>query len=188
MSINGINGNLTKFLGNLKLNAGKDSLNGLMDPAELATPRSLAANTDPSNLMARNYADPNPEKSKYILAKLNSFETEKTLKNKMDSIVSLLKTEIGDDRSSAAAGLNALKAKKLISQVKRDEVVEESEDHLKSSRDDLEKAAEEAVASNEVDFTPLPTGSNADSGSAPTPEAEAAPTPDAAAVSVDITV
>jgi hypothetical protein len=194
MSINGI--------GNLLINNLVESVINAKDIApdkpaqqliEKASPSPISVAESPdygrSNLMAGNYADPAPEKSKYLQATMKSFQTEKSFKNKVDSIVSLLKA--GIDNKYAEGPTLLLKAKKHLQRLQNEEVVEESKEHLKNDREALAEAAQGDQAVLDANGNPLPETADVDSGSAPVSETEtaAAPAHDAAAqVSVDVVI
>jgi hypothetical protein len=182
MNIDVISNGLAFFQGNLKPNYEDTK------PAAKQVSETNEIDTRQDNLMAGNFLDPNREKSKYVKATLQSFETQRTVNNKMDSIVSMLAAQIEDPGSTAEAFATSLRAKRMLRQVQNAEVVKESEDYLKSDREKLEESAQGTPASGDAQGASAQAADNSDSGSASTSEAEAAPAPEAAAASVDITV
>jgi hypothetical protein len=195
MSINGVEGRLTYFAGNSASSAGEQNSDN-QDTQISAKPSSISLAESPeygrSNLMAGNFADPNPEKSKYLLATMKSFETERSFKNKLDSIVSLLKAGLDEDNKYTQATLTSIRAKRHLQQIQNEEIVEESKERLKKDREGLSEAAQGEEAALEANGNPVAAATSGDTGSAPANSAETAPTAKsavaAAEVSVDIVV
>ncbi len=158
------------------------------------------------NLMSGNFADADSGVSKYITAKLESFEIAHQIKNAMHSQVSTLLDAAGGlaapsrskDKYAYLNGgaLSELEIKRLAKQEAAQKVMEAAEKDFKETRDDLEAAVEAAAAPKDAQGEPILLSSGSDS--APVPQssvvqaaeasAEAAAEAQAAALPVQVPV
>ena len=186
MNIDGISSSLIYFQGNLKPNS-VDAI-----PAAKQVPEINEIDTRRDNLMADNFLDPNKEKSRYVDATLQSFHVRDVAGAKRAAIVAIVAAEIKEidviNANAVKGGSKKNAANKYYSQVNQAEIIESSEDHLKSEREKLEEAAQGTPASGDAQGASVQAAPTSDSGSASTSEAEAAPLPEAVAASVDVTV
>lgn len=115
--------------------------------------------------MQGNFVDKNREQSKYVQHATAGQKAEKHLGDRMNSLVAVISSEIAyavaavEARGSktGAGGIAyavALKSKRKVTDLIQDEVCEKSKKHLKETRDDIEKKAQEAMAPAETQDTP----------------------------------
>lgn len=152
----------------------------------LATISSLLAETDPDNLMAANYADSSPDRSKYLTAQLQSHQAENKLASKRNALVGVLAAGIMTPSKYTDGVLIKTRAERLVRDAARPGLQEDFEEHLEGSRERVAQGAEDALdaAAGEA----WPESAPPPEGDAPAQDAAASPPTGGQAARVDITV
>jgi Predicted membrane protein len=148
---------------------------------EAAISQAASSHAEPSNMMSRNFASAEREQSRYIEAtRIGMKASQKVNSQQQNALTSIMQQAKMEYENAATAGERyiALKrAEKKISWHQSDEVRKLAEEtHLKESKEDLEKRAQEATApkdENAGEAAPMPEISDP----APAPEASAEPAP-----------
>lgn len=135
-------------------NAEADAVTLEASPGKSTPPRS-----DSSSVMSGNFFDAAYSKSKYVQAQLDAKKSDREFSNRMDAVVSTLFNEmqlaisqrqvLTHGKSVFGASSEAyktyIKAPRRVLTVVEDEVQEKAKEHLKATREDIEKAAEAAL-------------------------------------------
>ena len=132
------------------------------------------------SLMVRNFAGSGTGQSKYIKASLNGFQAEKEAGNKYMGMVDTLMSEISSEMAKHPRGGNALinriskRAEAMLERDRQEEVVREAKVHLDKSKEELERATEEAMAPKDEQGRPIELAGGSVGESVPAPDIPAA--------------
>ncbi|MYL82374.1 hypothetical protein GTA51_04375 [Desulfovibrio aerotolerans] len=123
-------------------------------PGQTTAATAVAAQSDfarTDNMLSGNFVKTNFEQSKYLASRLDSYQTEKSFSNSMNSMLTDLTAQlaVAASRSGAsiyvAATINAHKADKSVRQLVDQQVAQTSQASLDATRDDLEARAQAAT-------------------------------------------
>lgn len=107
--------------------------------------RSGAGNA--SSVMANNYAGASSGRSRYVIANLESFQTERNVfAGKMNGLVTMMEISTAEMSRYTAAFVIKAKLERQMRTHKNGEVTEQAEQHLEESRTRLEEAASNVSA------------------------------------------
>lgn len=129
-----------------------------------------------ANMLAGNFVSATSEPSRYITARIDGLQAQKTSDNKLDLLLASMPALQGGSQGSKSyveRYLDGLKAQRRLRQIVDQEVAAQNIETLEDAREDLERKAQDAVA---------PEGSSAASaqGAAPGGDGAAAPAQDVA--------
>lgn len=146
-------------------------------PPELSSASAAvpASHTTSGNVMNRNFYNDNYEKSVFTMARLESFETEKSFANSLMGMVDTLmayQQQVRAEMEARSGGggltgsmqtgyvpntLAGLKAYGLTKRTVEEEVSKEAKQHLDETKKAIEEAAQEAMAPKDAEGNPIPT-------------------------------
>lgn len=137
---------------------------------------ALVAGSGQTSLMAGNFVDDNATQSKYIMARKESFQTEKSFTNKRAGLVSTLAAQLDlaaekDEDFYVKAIKIGLRVNKMVKRIEYEETTKASERNLKESKEHIEKTAEKAMAPRGAEGSPVPAGTVDDPQPVAAPEA-----------------
>lgn len=148
------------------------------DPAKS---NAQVQNANSTNMMNSNFVNLNSEESKYTKARKKSSVAVNNLQNSQDNLMAQLTkynatANSGESRYTTATR-TALRVSRLLRQEMSAQVLEKAEGHLKTSKDQIEQDAQNALAPKDADGNPIV--SQATSSPVATTEAvNLAPVPD----------
>ena len=126
--------------------------------AEILPVKASSSQSNSSSVMSGNFYNAGYAKSRYTQGELDAREADQSFANKMNGVVTNMINQIdlevsqrasrspGMDFSRVVAYKNGIRARGQVQDVVDDEVRKESEQHLKATRRDIDKALEAAIA------------------------------------------
>ena len=90
------------------------------------------------------------EPSKYLAAKLTSLKTERSSQTALQSMVGMLNAGAGLQSKYLDGVSLSARAKRLLDQIRNRETLNESEDNLEKSREELAEGTQEALGAQDV--------------------------------------
>lgn len=125
--------------------------------AEILPVKAFSPRSGSNSAMSGNFYNAGYTKSKYAQGELDAREAEQSFANKINGVVANMINQIdlevsqrasrspGMDFSRVVAYKNGIQARGQVQDVVDDEVRKESEQHLKTTRRDIDKAVEAAI-------------------------------------------
>ena len=125
--------------------------------AEILPLKASSSQSNSSSVMSGNFYNAGHAKSRYTQGELDAREADQSFANKMNGVVTNMINQIdlevsqrasrspGMDFSRVVAYKNGIRARGQAQDVVADEVRKESEQHLKTTRRDMDKAVEAAI-------------------------------------------
>lgn len=123
-------------------------------PTTKSLPTAVAAKSE--NMLAGNFVQADAGPSKYLQARLDSFQTEKSFGDTMSALLTSMTAQFATTMakagtSSVAAVINKYKVEDSVGRVVDQEVGESAQDNLDATRQDIEDRAEAAATGQSED-------------------------------------
>jgi hypothetical protein len=133
------------------------------------------------NLLAGNFVQADTGPSKYLQARLDGYQTDKSFGNSMSTLLTSLSTQFAvtmakvgtssGDSTYVAATINKYKAEDGVGQIVDQAVGESAQDNLDATRQDIEDQAEAAASGQSEDAGAADAGTVETTGTTDAPDA-----------------